>query len=370
MRPLKIQLTEHTPALSQYSRLSNLKRIAGVNHAKWLVRNEQNTYFLPNENSIVQLLSLMGINPEWSFEYLAATIAMQYDNWASMMNITCVLNKGKVKTDLYYGKDSTELLVALPPLKDYVSYLKIPENLRTPIVPLYSTETDIDYIPINGDKDSVIGEPRVGITGIDLAALAIGYWQYLNERISAGYMTGLSPHYYAAGVPFINAKILQHQLSFFNSLYAMGIEGKPLEDCLIQNNKDFSVNPIEDIARDYLDFLHISFTTTPSRSVEHFVKRIVPFIPLDKNVLDNNPGKYESYSVTNAIWQLPVIKIISCMLHYNNQIFSSVPFVLSEIKIWARQDIEGMIRQYIPKPLAGHYKLHVSRMLDLVKDGR
>lgn len=363
MKPLKLITTDHRPAVYKYGRLSNVIRILDFNRAQWIARNDNTTYVLQNQHPLVQLLSLMNIQPEWDPTYLKAMIEMQVDSWASTIGITSIYNKGVVKQNVMYANGLTEMLVSYPAKDNLDDYFDLDERDICSIIPLISTETDIRYTNTTSLKNDPMNYGGFAVIGVDITALGIGYWRYLNERLAEGSETGLGHHRYLAGTPLINARCLQHQLSVFNSLYNVVVNGENIDDQLTVVKGEFNINPVGELLKGFLTFLVETLTLTPSYSPEHVIQRIGDFMTMDVNPLIVDAKRYNRYSQTNAIWQFPIMKLLTLSLALNNKSFNAMGTVNGHIDVWSKQDIKGMIKHFIPGPLQVQYLEQVTAML-------
>lgn len=358
MKPLKLITTDHRPAVYIYGTLSNLLRITETNRIKWIESTDYITETIPNQHPLVQLLSLMNIQADWDKSYLLAMLEMQYDNWASVMDMTCIYNKGKMKLNAVTGNGYNELLISYPPNKNRDDYFNLPLDRLTPIIPLYNNNTDISYDKVS-DLSGKADESKVGVVGIDIVGLGIGYWRYLNE----GRTSRLSPHYYLTQFPLINARLLQHRLSFFNAIYNALIKSIPIKDQLHFVKGPTAMVGFRSELIDYAEKVVEWISTVPSYSPHHLLLRMAPFSQLTLDPLYCDGGRYDRYAQTNAIYQLPVIKLFTLSLAANNQSFNPMGTINSMTDIWDKQDISGMIRSFIPNELQTEYRDNVSVLL-------
>lgn len=318
MTPLQFQLTGVRSSVYNYPAYSNLLRKQLFNQQQMVDRVNVTSYSLENQHPLVQLLSLMNIDPTWDYQYLCAIVEMNYDRWASQLELTCVYNKGKGYTNVFYHNGFYEHLVAAPLLMSLKEYDQMPPNWLCPIIPIYSTETRFDYLPVGDEyKESKRNGKDFAVIAIDLMALAVGYWKHMNKCIEEN-----TPEQYYYGrwltfTPFINARLFQLRLSNINVLYESIINGTPIKDSVILRKTPMNVNDIKDNVIAHLSYMDALFRKHPSKYMERVIQHLIPAdnLPIDNRVLQ--PGKYRLYSQSSWVWQMPVMKLYSMVHSYN-----------------------------------------------------
>lgn len=333
MSPLMFQLSGIPSSVYTYSGFSNLLRQSLKNQDGLIDRCTYTHYFLPNEHPLVQLVSFMNIDPNWDFNYLCAVIEMKYDRWASQLDLTCVYNKGVGRQHVLYQDGFYEHLVAAPPSFKLSDYLKQPEDKYCPIIPIYSTDTHIDFLPY-GDfpkHNKVNNYNGYAVIAIDIAALAIGYWRYLNSDD-----VFKKASHYLMGYPTVNAKLLANRLGVINVLYEHMVNDVPLAGLLKFRKPPQAVIDTKNELVKYFNFLFTNRSKHPIISVNSLLKQLNV---MDELYVDNRvlmPGKYSMYSSSNWVWQLPVMKLYILIRACNNKCSYKDDFVVPLVSTWTK----------------------------------
>ena len=367
MKSLNITIGNHSPAVYNYPQLSNLLRIANFNHDKCIERFQYTTYVLPNEHVLVQLLNYLGIDPEWDLDYLVSIIGMKYESAASLFDMVSIYNKGKIQHNVLYGNGYDELLVAAPYTPGSSSeYIDKDLNEITPIIPLYHSETEISYKPFGTEFSKTNNSGKgLAVIAIDIMSLAINYWRQLKQTQTDATAVVTGPHYWLPGIPMINARCLSNRIALFNGLYNYIASDKTQVDQITQVDGPINVNDLTVQLNRFMPFSVEELSGTSTYSPEHFCARFPSIEPLPIDPLLFNGEKYLGYAQAQWIWQLPIIKLFSTILGFNNKCLTPTGTLNAMIDKWATQDIKGMIRNYCPKEAQDEFTGMVNLMLKL-----
>ncbi len=363
MRPLKLSPSTHRPAVHTYTRFSNIQRVGEFNRSKLLERLRYTTPVLENENPLVQLLAHLSINPEWDFQYLCEWIKFKKESAASLLGLTSVYESGRVTRNAVYGKGYQEILVLSPSKDNYADYLLVDQQQRCPIIPIASNETLIDYVTLSESPD-VDGsrESRYAIVAIDIACLAINYWEFLRSNP----YKGADPHHFLAGLPLLNARLLAQRVAMFNVIYEAVVGEQPVPNKITQRSPA-PLNSLGEIIPPYLRKVVADCCEVGVYDENQFFARFQPWVALDVDPLLLTAGLYNSYTQTNWVWQFPIIKLFTVILKANKLAGAPSGSIGGMVKTWSLQDITGMIRNYAPRPFDDVYRTAVANLLDIVR---
>lgn len=362
MRPLEITLSNHKPAVSSYTQMSNLKRIASYNHdylKGWLKYNNR---FYKNQKVVVQLLANLGIDPEWSLDFLVEYVELKKESIASVLNVVGIYQSGKTTHNTIYSPDYTELFVLLPQKNSVLDYIEEDESLILPIIPLFSNETMLDYVgPVLEGPAVKPSNDKLAVIGIDLMSLAINYWRFLRGNPTSN--TG--PHHWLAGIPLLNARIAAHRVAMLEVLYNSVLsEIKPSS---IQQNDLAPVNDLTLQLDKYLDFTYQNLMKFGLYDEQDFLNKFVMWDSLTVDPLTLKGGKYLSYSSTQWVWNLPAMKIITIVNTVNRITGRTSDNAKTKAQAWLKQDYKGMVRNYCPSNIAGIYNSYLNDLIESVK---
>ncbi len=363
MRPLKLSPSTHRPAVHTYTRFSNIQRVGEFNRGRLVERLGYTTLVLKNENVLVQLLQHLGINPEWGFNYLCEWIKFKRESAASLFKLTSVYQSGGVTRNAVYGKDYQEILVLAPSKDNYADYLLVEQQRRCPIIPIASNETLIDYVslPDNPESDSV-KKNKYAVIAIDIACLAINYWEYLKSNPYAG----VSPHYFIAGLPLLNARLLAQRVAMFNLIHDAIVDEIAIPRTITQR-APMPLNGLGDMITPYLNKVVEDCCDVGVYDENQFFARFQPWVSLDVDPLMFSAGIYNSYTQTNWVWQFPIIKLFTLILIANKRAGAPSGSIGGKVRAWGLQDVSGMIRNFAPRPFDDTYRSSVIKLLEAAK---
>ena len=313
MSYLKLQHNGLSYPVKQYGGLTNLRRTMARNDdsfESWL--NLANRT-IRNQNPLVLFLQQFSVNVEWNLDYLINMIDLQAQTNASLLNFTCLYNKGKDHPLSVYPESNHRTLLVVPFGKpDRVQidgYSNNELNTLVPFYPIYTTDMNQrwDLMEVIDTQEYRAQTPINTIIQIDPYALVIGYWRWLKSNREYGN----SPHAYIANFPLMNCYLYHNELVNFN--YLNEHDG----DMQIRKGQ-FSIEPYLGELKYYTQHKNTQMSNEKLKSFTEFVQNNISVnisVDLNKMVF---PNAYRSLSFTqmNWVWSMASLGMVQKYLAY------------------------------------------------------
>lgn len=354
MRTLYTPLKGSPGSQYRFSNVSNLTRVSLFNQSKITEYALHYKTSLPNQHPLVQLMLMLGIEASWSQRELISQIELKKEQCLAMVNATGVYRKGRLQQDVFFMEGIHELLISLPNQLEINQYFTIDESELCGIIPIYSESLDLDYRLIY-DRSSKRLTDKLAIIGLDLYALAIGYWRHLNS--SSVNAINVRVASWLAGRPMLNAQLLANRLLFINLLY----EGRDVDNKKLTINiprTPVALNSIQPYLNDAVDNLDELHKRKALNNLETLFSSFPVMDGLDfvgpNYWLD--PKKYSMYNNSYWVWDFAYMKSLSVLFYYNEFTGVRNGELEGNVRTWLRRDLNTTVNLIPDNLLKEKYK--------------
>lgn len=189
-------------SVPQYGGLGNLQHIFNRNIENYKRFFSQGNRVVPSQHPLVQLLQHFSVDITSDAESLFNLVELKARQYASLMNITSLYNKGKDHLDTVFPESNHHTLFVLPFDNEYgitIDNLSREKVLELPILSTIFSTSNVQYWDISQLLDSVVrtsNEAFYSAIQIDIHRLVLGYYYYLQERVKSDIHVGLTPQHY------------------------------------------------------------------------------------------------------------------------------------------------------------------------------
>jgi len=343
---------------SNFTDLGNLLRVTEFNRRDYRAYVDRTPFHIEDQHKLVGILRHLTIDPEWSLQEVVDNTRFRANSLCTVYHITSINRIGFAESDGFYRRNVREHWVLLDNFNNYdVEKLKL-EDLRS-VIPLYSTILDRGYkhtVEKSERFNNVITD--VAIIGLDMVALAVGWWMFMREKRE----TSNGPAAYVCQYPLYHATLYQNQLSVINILYEFFVKEKDLNDLIKIETVKFTTLNEEKLFKQYMFFLIDTFTGRRLQSVEMMLKQIdslyrgYPYT----NYID--PHDQALYAQTAWAFEPGMLKVSAIYLSIANRMKYKCPDVNVEFERLHRQIANR--QKNIPEVF---FKDHLGELLNEVK---
>ena len=342
---------------SNFSDLGNLHRVTEFNRKDYRAYVDRSSFHLEDQNKLVGLLRHLMIDPEWSLQEVVDNTRFRANSLCTIFHITSINRIGFAEVDGFYRRNVREHWVLLDGFTDYdESTLKL-EDLRA-IIPLYSTVLDRGYKHTVEKSQTISNDIKdVAIIGLDMVALAVGWWLFMREKREVN--TG--PASYVCMYPLYHATLYQNQLAVINILYEFFVKEQDLNDLLRSESVKFTTLNEEKLFKNYMLFLIDVLTGRRLQDVWMMLKQIDS---LYRNPYTNyiDPHDQALYAQTGWAFEPAYLKVCAIYLSIGNR----MKYKCTDINT----DIDRLYRQiaYRQKNIPEvFFRKHLGDLLEEVK---
>lgn len=313
MSYLKLQHNGLSYPVRAYGGLGNLRRTMARNDDSFEGWLNQGNRTIRNQNPLVLFLQQFSVNVEWNLDYLITMIDLQAQTSASLLNLTCLYNKGKDHALSIYPESNHRTLLVVPFGKpDRVQidgYSNNELNTLVPFYPIFTTDTIQRWDLTEVIDSQEYRAPTVinTIIQIDVYALVIGYWRWLKSNREYGN----SPHAYIANFPLMNCYMYHNELVNLNYL------NEHIGDMKIRK-PPFTIEPYLNELKFYTQWKHESMGNEKLKSFTEFVQwNECTNISVDlSKMIFPNALRSLSFSQMNWVWTLASLGMVQKYLAY------------------------------------------------------
>lgn len=359
MNLLFIEKSNINYSVNRYTGLSTLLRVEDFNYNEFLKVSNRINYTLPNQHVLVQLLLKLGIDPQWSFDYLVNYIKLKSDSVASLLKMTCIYNRGTGTTNVLYYNSYYEHLILINQDDNYYREYETKE-LETfcPIIPLYSTQLKHSFNNVaTNEYINNVGEYNgFALIGVDIVLLAISYWRYLKDLNKNNINTAIAPHNFLCKFPLVNARILANQLSTINILFTHLVNEEPIKNLVKHDLTKYITKEDNGVLTDYTTWIYNQLINKRPYNLPFLLANIPLLFPNLTNNLNYVISDYENNNNINWLWQLPAIKLYCLKLLFLNKTKTKDIDSNSEIVAWSRNYENYTYKRVNDLQFKKHYK--------------
>jgi hypothetical protein len=343
---------------SNFGDLGNLLRVTEFNRRDYRAYVDRTPFHLEDQHKLVGILRHLAIDPEWSLQEVVDNTRFRANSLCTIYHITSINRIGNAEPDGFYRRNVREHWVLLDSFQTFdVDKLKL-EDLRS-VIPLYSTVLDRGYkhtVEKKPGANNVITD--VAIIGLDLVALAVGWWMFMREKREVS--TGIAS--YVCQYPLYQATFYQNQLSVINVLYEFFVKEKDLNDLIITESVTFTTLNEEKLFKQYMFFLIDVLTGRRLQDVSMMLKQIdslyrgYPYT----NYID--PHDQALFAQTGWAFEPGMLKVCAIYLSIANRMKYKCPDINVEFDRLYRQIANR--QKNIPE---AYFREHLGNLLEEVK---
>lgn len=189
-------------SVPQYGGLGNLQRIIARNRENYRKYFQLGNRVVPSQHPLVQLLQHFSVDIVSGSESLFNLVELKSRQYASLVNLTSLYNKGKDHLDTVFPESNHHTLFVVPFDNEYgltiddLSREKISEQ---PILSTIFSTSNIQYWDLSKLLDSEIRKSQEDFytaIQVDVHRLVLSYYYYLTDRVSNDINVGLTPQHF------------------------------------------------------------------------------------------------------------------------------------------------------------------------------
>lgn len=258
---------------------------------------DKGNWVLPNQNPLVQFLTLLPTDVTQSDEYLFNAINAAYNRIASTLSFTSIYTKGKNFHQVLFPEIDHHTLIHVPfglETKPYKYYFDLPLTAFRPLTTLYTTDTHIRYSThrlTNGLATNTY-QSDYTIVSLNPIELGISYIKYCRNRIKDNRDIGLNPRSFIAGFILANFYLQHNQYVFTNLLKTYFYKIDTPEWSMVNINREL---------REYIHFQDYQLTQRVFTSFNHFIQQLLT-IPKIESIMV--PSIYPTGGLSKSFTQL------------------------------------------------------------------
>lgn len=339
--------------IRKYGELDNLRRIMQRNDDSFKNYIELGNRTLPNQHPLVQFLLSFSVNLEWTPEYLINVIDNKLQQYASLVDLTSLYNRGKNHIGSIYPEDNHNTLLVVPFNKPSASQINgyLSGNLfdLVPLFPIYTTDTvqRYDIMQLINTQTYRAQEALYTIVQVDPYALIIGFYRALKESKA----WGNSPHGYVASFPLMNCYLYHNELVNFN--YLNSYEGQ-----ILTTKGSWNYEAFESKLSGYTDFKNRYLLSESMKSFTHFYNVNQPTNPkvdLGKMIFPET-GKSLHFMQMSWVWTIASLGMVEKYLEYNRFIGTVDGLIDSQLRTYfAKYPVQTQLNQIKSGTWTGHF---------------
>lgn len=345
-------------SVKPYGKLRYLQSVNQNNYDILEERVKLFNYLVPSDHVLVQILNALSIDKDLPLEYLYNIVKVESNYLASVYGITSPNNSGKSQNGVYFSNDYLEHITLVSLNTSFEDYLNKPLKEFTPLIPLYNTNTAIDFRPTFDRKinTKAKGSKGIAIFGLDIVELAIGYWKYLNEFSSENTMQVMPSTYnYIGKWPLLNCQMLCNQLALINILSNRADNLHSLANfdyltgsvAIVKTNKEIYT---------YLAHINTMLSSSWFNEPVKLLANVFPIFPTANSYPDftDNDNSY----FYQSIWPLlpGMIKIIILTKQYCDSQFKDISPLYKTMVDKFKQSSNNYLNQISDKDMRTHIK--------------
>lgn len=298
---------------NNYTRLGSLLRATSLNEESFKEYVDSNTFVTSTNSILGGLLRHLAIDPEWDLDYVIGYARLRSYSLATPFKLTSISNQGSVIRNGFYKEGVLERW-ALIENENHYEELGLGIDSLSPLIPLYSTMTNRGYKPFPLRKDTTDDNTSLGILGVDIVELAIGWWLYMRqERLTH---TGIED--YLVRHVYVKTQMFSNQLTVINILYEVLINNRSIDEMLETDTVTFMTLNENRYFKEYLEFTIENLTN--KRMLD--LGQVINSLPsLYQNSYFNfvDSGKSGMMAQSCWIWEPPILKMYAIYLSLGNK---------------------------------------------------
>lgn len=342
---------------SNFTDLGNLHRVTEFNRQDYRAYVDRTPFHIEDQHKLVGILRHLTIDPTWSLQEVVDNTRFRANSLCTIFKITSINRIGFAEADGFYRRNVREHWVLLDPFTQYDEKTLKLENLKA-VIPLYSTVLERGYKHTVEKSMNVSNDiTDVAIIGLDMVALAVGWWLFMRENREAN--SGIAS--YVCQYPLFHATLYQNQLSVINILYEFFVKEKELNDLIKIETVKFTTLNEGKLFKGFLLFLIDALTTRRLQDLWMMLKQIdnVYRVPYTNYV---DPQDQALFAQTGWAFEPAMLKVCAIYLSIGNR----MKYKCSDINV----DFDRLYRQIahrqknVPEVF---FRKHLSDLLEEVK---
>jgi len=342
---------------SNFGDMGNLHRVTEFNRKDYRAYVDRASFHLEDQHTLVGLLRHLAVDPEWSLQEVVDNTRFRANSLCTVYRITSINRIGFAEPNGLYRRNVREHWVLLDGPTDYNEATLKLDDLRA-VIPLYSTVLDRGYKHTVEKNQTIRNDiTDVAIIGLDMVALAVGWWLFMREKREAN--TGIAS--YVCLYPLYHATLYQNQLSVINILYEFFVKEQDLNDLIKTETVKFTTLNEEKLFRKYMLFLIDTLTDRRLQDVWMMLKQIDSLYRVSyTNYVD--PHDQALYAQTAWAFEPAMLKVSAIYLSIGNR----MKYKCTDINV----DFDRLYRQiaYRQKNIPEvFFRKHLGDLLEEVK---
>jgi len=337
-----LTLSYPAPTNANYPRnnflsIGNLLRVTEFNYADFRKNTDTNVFVLEDEHILIQLLHHLAIDPGWTLEEVVGQCRYRANALASLFKITCANKLGTALYNGFYCEGTLEHWTLIDNVQQYTSSTLV-DNIH-PLVPLYSTVTNRGY-KHNAlrDRTNTSRPANFAIMGIDIVALGVGYWKWMQVPDNLQYG---SKAQYCCQYPLVQAQFYHNQLSLVNILYEFFSEDADLKSMVTHDTVSFTTMSEDKLIVEYLGHIVNDLTDRRLAKMEAAMAKIGSIYQKPHfNYLRG--GRQRLFTQARWSWEIGPLKMIAIYLSVANR----MKYRATDLNTMINRAIKPMISNY------------------------